>query len=88
MKKPSGSTGLNQIEMMLKKFIGRAISKEFPRQAVAPDFNLYDLLIGAAVDPFPLRDKSADESVVPLYRSLLPKYFGLFCLKSYQSGTF
>ena len=43
-----------------KKLIRGTVTEYLPRKAIAPDFDLADLLVREAVDPATLGDESAD----------------------------
>ena len=77
MNSPSGDTGVDAIQLILKEIIRRAVAQEFPRQTVTPGFDLSKLLSRAAVDPFPLGNESADQAIVTLYGSLLARGIGM-----------
>ena len=62
---------INPVKLCLENFIRSSVSKDPPRQAVAPDLNIRDLLCGIAVDPFSLGNESPYDTVVPLVRTLL-----------------
>lgn len=64
MNSPSGNTGIDPVQLILEEIIRSSVAQEFPRKAVAPGLDLSYLLIGVAVDPFPLGDESADHPVL------------------------
>ena len=52
--------GVYPVQFVLKELIRGTVTEYLPRKAIAPDFDLADLLIREAVDPATLGDESAD----------------------------
>lgn len=77
MNSPSGDTGINPIQLVLEEFIRGAVAERLSWKVIAPDLNLSNLFVGVAVDPFPLGDESADQTIMTLYGSLLTRGIGM-----------
>ena len=59
---------INPVKLCFENFIRSSVSKGPPRQAVAPDLNIRDLLCGIAVDPFSLGNESPYDTVPGLHQ--------------------
>ena len=64
MNNPSANTVVNPIQLIFKDIIRSTVAWKLSRKAVTPDFNLSNLFIGIAVNPFSIGDESANQSVV------------------------
>ena len=53
--------GVYPVQFVLKELIRGTVTEYLPRKAIAPDFDLADLLVSEAVDPATLGDESADQ---------------------------
>ena len=65
--------GVYPVQFVLKDLVRDTVTEYLPRKAIAPDFDLADLLVREPVDPATLGDESADQAIVTLYGSLFTR---------------
>lgn len=68
-----GSYCVDPVQFRFEEFVRGFVTMDPSRQAVAPDFDLTDLLVSIAVNTLAFSDESADQTIVPLHRTLLTR---------------